>query len=49
MTEEDMTKVTPELEGELLNAMAKGQKYRLVAEVVSSNIVRRDCRWDSVT
>ncbi len=36
MTEEDMARVTPELEGELLNAMSKAQKYRLVAEVVSS-------------
>jgi len=36
MTEEDMKKVTPELEKELLNAMAKVGNYRLVAEVVGS-------------
>jgi uncharacterized repeat protein (TIGR04076 family) len=36
MPEEDVAKVTPELEGELLNAMSKAQKYRLIAEVVSS-------------
>jgi uncharacterized repeat protein (TIGR04076 family) len=36
MTEEDMQKVTPELEEELLNAMARIGNFRLVAEVVSS-------------
>ncbi|MEW6443072.1 MAG: hypothetical protein AB1640_19215 [bacterium] len=36
MTETDMAKVTPEMEQELLNAMASIANYRLVAEVVSS-------------
>jgi len=36
MTEADMSKVTPEMEQELLNAMASIAGYRLVAEVVSS-------------
>jgi uncharacterized repeat protein (TIGR04076 family) len=36
MTAQDMAKVTPELEEELLNAMARIGNYRLVAEVVSS-------------
>ncbi len=36
MSDEDMAKVTPEMEQELLNAMAGIGSYRLVAEVVSS-------------
>jgi uncharacterized repeat protein (TIGR04076 family) len=36
MTEEDIAKVTPELEASLLNLGAKAGKYRIVAEVVSS-------------
>ena len=36
MTEEDMAKVTPAMEEELLNAMATIGNYRLVAEVVSA-------------
>ena len=36
MTEEDMAKVTPEMEEELVNAMGEIGNYRLVAEVVSS-------------
>ncbi len=35
MTEADMSKVTPEMEQELLNAMPVVGNYRLVAEVVS--------------
>jgi uncharacterized repeat protein (TIGR04076 family) len=36
MTEEDMAKVTPEMEQELVNAMGEIGNYRLVAEVISS-------------
>jgi uncharacterized repeat protein (TIGR04076 family) len=36
MTEEDMAKVTPELEAELMNLATRAGKYRLVVEVVSS-------------
>ncbi|MBC2714062.1 MAG: hypothetical protein HF978_02025 [Desulfobacteraceae bacterium] len=36
MTEEDMAKVTPEMEKATLNATEALDKYRLVAEVVSS-------------
>lgn len=36
MTEENMAKVTPNLEAELLNLAGKVGRYRLVAEVVSS-------------
>jgi len=36
MSEEDMAKVTPEMEEELVNALGEIGNYRLVAEVVSS-------------
>ncbi len=36
MPEEDMAKVTPEMEKAILNATESVDKYRLVAEVVSS-------------
>lgn len=36
MTGEDMAKVTPELEAELLSLASKGERYKLILEVVSS-------------
>ena len=36
MTDEDMEKVTPEMEQELVNAMGEIGNYRLVAEVINS-------------
>jgi uncharacterized repeat protein (TIGR04076 family) len=44
MTDADMSKVTPEMEEELLNAMPIIGNYRLVAEVVSSKYCFAGCK-----
>ena len=44
MTEADMSKVTPEMEEELLNAMPIIGNYRLVAEVVSAKYCFAGCK-----